>query len=181
VQAARKRERLRRFEELCRQRGLSLTVQRRLILEAVLDRVDHPTVDTIYDEVKQRIPGVSRTTVYRVLETLTEVGVVTKVCSPGAAARFDPVTQRHHHLVCLRCNRLIDLTDERLDQLKLPDVRPLAFEIKDYSIHFHGICAACRRGSASKKGKSKNKVVRANGTLVRRRKESANPKWRTKE
>jgi Fur family peroxide stress response transcriptional regulator len=179
VQAARKRERLRRFEELCRQRGLSLTVQRRIILEAVLDRVDHPTADTIYDEVKQRIPGVSRTTVYRVLETLTEVGIVAKVCSPGAATRFDPVTQRHHHLVCLRCNRLIDVEDERLDQLKLPDVRPQAFEIKDYSIHFRGICAACCRELASKRGTSERTSGRAQSTVVKRRKGSRTRKRRT--
>ena len=108
-------ERLRRFEDVCRQRGLSLTVQRRVILEAVLDHADHPTADRIYDEVSRRIPGVSRTTVYRVLEMLVEVGVITKACSPGAATRFDPMTHRHHHLVCLHCDRLIDLEDAELN------------------------------------------------------------------
>lgn len=141
-----KRERLQQFEALCRQRGLALTVQRRLILEAVLERGDHPTADQMYELVRGRIPGISRTTVYRVLETLVDVGVITKACTPGAATRFDPVTDRHHHLVCLGCEALFDLPDRELcHSVQLPDVRPLAFEIRDFSIHFHGICAACRR------------------------------------
>ena len=70
MRSAEKRQRLESFERLCRERGLSLTVQRRAVLEAVLDRGDHPTADQVYDEVKERLPGLSRTTVYRVLETL---------------------------------------------------------------------------------------------------------------
>jgi Fur family peroxide stress response transcriptional regulator len=138
--------RIQQFEARCRQRGLALTVQRRAILEAILDRTDHPTADQVYEDVKPQLPTVSRTTVYRVLETLVELGVITKASSPGAATRFDPMTQRHHHLVCLHCDRLIDLADPQLDQrVALPDVASHSFEIQDFSIHFHGICATCRR------------------------------------
>ena len=52
-----------------------MTVQRRVILSALVDRDDHPTIDQIFADVKQRIPGVSRTTVYRALETLVELGI----------------------------------------------------------------------------------------------------------
>lgn len=144
-----KRDRMERFEQLCRQRGLSLTVQRRAILDAVLDRTDHPTADRIYEEVKERIPGVSRTTVYRVLDTLVEVGAITRACGPGAATRYDAMTERHHHLVCLRCEKLIDVSDAQFPQrIEMPDVRSLDFQIHDVSIHFLGICADCRRAQA---------------------------------
>ena len=146
MRSTQKRERLQHFETLCRQQGLSLTVQRRIIMETLLDRTDHPTADQVYEEVKPRIPGISRTTVYRVLETLVEIGVITKACSPGAATRYDPMTQKHHHLVCLRCDKLIDVIDEAIDEsVLLPKVRTQQFEIQGYSVHFHGICAACRR------------------------------------
>ena len=108
--------------------------------------VERPTQKQIAEEA-----GVSRTTVYRTLETLVGIGVLTKACSPGAAARFDAVTRRHHHLVCLKCETLIDVEDKSLKQaVQLPDVGKLAFTIQDYSIHFHGICAACRRRAAKK-------------------------------
>ncbi|HRX84343.1 MAG TPA: transcriptional repressor, partial [Phycisphaerae bacterium] len=57
------------FEQLCRQQGLALTVQRRTILSVLLDSDDHPTADQVYEIVRQRLPGLSRTTVYRVLDT----------------------------------------------------------------------------------------------------------------
>lgn len=175
-----KRERLQRFEEWCRQHRLPLTVQRRAILETVLDRIDHPTADAVYDEVKNHIPGVSRTTVYRVLEKLVEIGMITKACSPRAATRFDPITHRHHHLVCLHCDRLIDLEDERLGQrIKLPDVRPYSFEIKDFSVHFNGICAACRRELRSKGSASAYRLSRARKrTTGNKKKESRKRKVR---
>ena len=161
MDAEHKRERLSRFEEACRQRGLSLTVQRRTILDAMLDRTDHPTADDVYADVQARIPGVSRTTVYRVLETLVEVGVLHKAAAPGAIARYDPMTDRHHHLVCRQCSRLIDLPDDRLHQrVKLPDVSDHEFEIHDFSIQFHGICAACRGNSGSTSGAPQSRKAR---------------------
>lgn len=65
-----------RLEALCRERGLPVTVQRRVIFAALLDHDDHPTVDRVFADVKNRIPGVSRTTVYRTLETLADLGTV---------------------------------------------------------------------------------------------------------
>lgn len=144
--------RLDRFEALCREHGLALTVQRRTIYEAVLDRTDHPTAEEVYRIVEARIPGVSRTTVYRVLDTLVAIGVLGRACSPGTASRFDPMLQRHHHLVCMRCERLIDLEDERLAvQVPLPDVQSYGFEIYNLSIHFQGLCADCRAAAPAPK------------------------------
>lgn len=139
------RSRLEDFEALCRANGLSLTVQRRAILEAVLARHDHPTADQVYDAVKSRIPGVSRTTVYRVLETLVDVGVITRVCHPGGVTRFDPKVHQHHHLVCLECGAVTDVEDERLNMIALPPIRTGGFNVHEFHIHFRGVCAGCQK------------------------------------
>lgn len=120
-----------------------MTVQRRTVLAAVLGRGDHPTAEQIHEEVVGRIAGVSRTTVYRVLDMLVRFGIITKACHPGAMARFDGNTERHHHLVCLHCDNVIDLGDTRLDNLKLPDTRHLGFEITDFRVQLYGVCADC--------------------------------------
>jgi len=133
-----------RFERLCREQGLPVTVQRRTVLEVVIGRDDHPTADRVYDEVASRIPGVSRTTVYRVLDLLVRFGIITKVSHPGAVARFDGNADHHHHLVCLHCDRVIDLKDKRLDTIKLPDTRNLGFEITEHSVQLYSVCADCR-------------------------------------
>lgn len=154
----------RRLEELCRERRIPVTHQRRAILDAVAGRTDHPTADEVFDDVRRRLPDVSRTTVYRVLELLVELGLVTKIGHPGATIRFDPRTQPHHHLVCLRCNRLIDLEVPDLNDLELPNTRRLGFEVTDYSIHFRGICRTCRCAQDGHrhggKGKTARKAVR---------------------
>src|SRR5580692_3385847 len=100
------------FEKLCREQGLPVTVQRRVILESLAGREDHPTADQVFEIVAPRLPGLSRTTVYRVLETLVELGVIHKASHLGSAARYDPNTQRHHHLTCLNCHKVVDMEDE---------------------------------------------------------------------
>ena len=136
---------LQQFEAACRAQGLPVTVQRRCIFEALLGRTDHPTPDQVYAAVKDTLPGVSRTTVYRVLDTLVRVGVLAKACSPSAASRVDPRTSRHHHLVCQRCERLVDLDDAAVPhRIRPPDVRSQGFTIADYSIYFTGLCAQCQ-------------------------------------
>jgi len=152
-----KQARMAYFEALCREHGLSRTVQRRTILEALLDREDHPTADQVYELVKDRIPGVSLTTVYRVLDTLVEIGVITKLCHAGGTVRYDPKMHRHHHLVCLHCERILDLEDEKLNALSLPPVGTQGFEIRDFHIHLRGICPECLAGRGRRnKGPSRS-------------------------
>src|SRR5690606_34308177 len=81
-----KRNRIEHFERICRERRLPVTVQRRTIFEMILDREDHPTADQVYDQVRRRLPSISRTTVYRILDNLVELGLITKICHPGSAA-----------------------------------------------------------------------------------------------
>ena len=139
------RTRTEELEAACRAHGLPVTVQRRRIFEALADRTDHPTPDQVYAAVRDALPGVSRTTVYRVLDTLVRVGVLAKACRPGSASRVDPRTSRHHHLVCEKCDRLFDLEEEVVEhRIRQPDVRRRGFFIRGYSIHFTGLCAECR-------------------------------------
>jgi Fur family peroxide stress response transcriptional regulator len=137
-------KRVEEIRQVCRARGLPFTLQRRAIIEALLQDTYHPTADQIYDAIRVRVPGLSRTTVYRTLETLVRLGLAGKVCHPGAAARYDAKTQRHHHLVCLQCGKMVDLEDTSLDTIPLPAPGYLEFDIADYSIQFRGICRDCR-------------------------------------
>src|SRR6266540_3191901 len=124
----------RELENICRVQGIPLTMQRQIILETLAARTDHPTADQIYDAVKGLIRGLSRTTVYRVLEMMVRLGVVVKVSNLHAKARFDANTARHHHLLCLTCDAVIDCHDERLNMIEMPVLAPTDFEIEDFSL-----------------------------------------------
>lgn len=143
------------LEAACRHQGLPLTVQRRVILEALAGRDDHPTADEILEQVRHKLPEVSRTTVYRVLDTLVNLGLAVKICSPGAAVRFDCKTDRHHHLVCVQCEKVLDFEAPKLNRLPLPRPAAYAFHVHDYSIHFRGLCADCGTGRPSSRSKGK--------------------------
>jgi Fur family transcriptional regulator, peroxide stress response regulator len=138
-------QRLKDFEALCRRSGLALTVQRRVVLQTVLERDDHPTADQILETVKERVPGISRTTVYRVLDTLAELGVIRRLHHAGASARFDGKIHRHHHMICKKCNKVIDLEDQKLDRLGVSHVNDKGFRIEDFSVHLIGTCSACQQ------------------------------------
>ena len=149
-----KQQKLQSLETLCRQRGLPVTVQRRVILDALVERDDHPTVDEVFEQVKERIPGISRTTVYRTLETLVELGVAKRTNHFEAATRFDGNTDHHHHLVCIRCGKVVDFDDPGLRALRLPDARRTGFEIVDFSVYFEGLCPQCRQARKRRRAKS---------------------------
>lgn len=140
-----RRKRIEQFERICRERGLPITTQRRVVLEEILGRKDHPTADQIYETLKGRLHGLSRTTVYRILDTLVQFGIIAKVCHHGSAARFDPKTRQHHHLICMTCETIIDVEASQSEKVSWPTVRGLGFEIHDYLIHFRGICDRCRQ------------------------------------
>jgi Fur family peroxide stress response transcriptional regulator len=137
--------RLAKLQEICRERGIPLTHQRRAVLEVLLQRSDHPTADQVFGAVKVQSPQISRRTVYRVLDTLVELGLIRRVHHPGAAARFDGMIRRHHHLVCIRCNKIVDLEDAGLDTIALPAGEPHGFDVRDFSVQLMGMCPECRR------------------------------------
>ncbi|MRR58140.1 MAG: transcriptional repressor [Deltaproteobacteria bacterium] len=137
------------LEAVFRNQGLALTIQRRAILEALASRKDHPTADQVYEDISSKLKGVSRTTVYRVLETFVSLGIAKKISNPESKARFDADTDRHHHLTCVSCGAVLDLHDPKLNDLQPPPGIESEFEILDYSITFIGRCANCRRAEES--------------------------------
>lgn len=137
---------LARLQEVCRERGIPLTNQRRTVLEVLLERSDHPTADQVFEAAKSHSPQISRRTVYRVLDTLVRLELIRRVHHQGAVARFEARIGRHHHLVCIRCNKIVDLESAELDNIPLPRGKPGGFEIRELSVQIMGICAECRDG-----------------------------------
>jgi Fur family peroxide stress response transcriptional regulator len=140
-----KDERIESLRQRCREQGLVLTPQRRAILRAVLDLDDHPTADRVHAALSRRRVRASRATVFRTLESFARLGVISKACHPGSSVRYDRRTDRHHHLVCLRCDRVIDISDARLDAVPVPDTRRFGFVVSDFKVQLRGICKDCRK------------------------------------
>ena len=98
------------FQRRCRAAGMRVTAQRRAVFEALAADGSHPAADQLYARLARVMPGLSRTTVYRVLDSLEREGLIRRVSSTGGVARFDARPDVHQHLVCRVCGAIADVS-----------------------------------------------------------------------
>jgi Fur family transcriptional regulator, peroxide stress response regulator len=138
------------FVAHCRAKGLLVTEQRRAIYAALSASREHPSAEQIHRAVRDRLPRLSLATVYKNLEALRAIGAVSDVNSLHEHGRYEaalPGTgagQPHHHLVCIRCRRVLDLHDRRLDRLRLGPEEAQGFEVRAVRVQVEGLCPQCR-------------------------------------
>lgn len=100
----------------------------------------------IHEEVRRRRPGVGIASVYRALETLTELGLVHRLALRSGGARYEaaqPSGDHHHHLVCGDCGKVEAFSDEGLERAIKSVSRGAAFRIEEHDVVLRGRCAAC--------------------------------------
>lgn len=124
-------------------RGGRLTPQRMAIYEAVVGRATHPSVEAVWEEVRQRFPGVSPTTVYATLRLFADLGLIQEISGP--VRRYDGRARRHVNLVCQRCGQVTDVDDPRVRVLERAVAARARFEVKAVRFELHGLCPRCRR------------------------------------
>lgn len=127
----------------CKKHGLAVTVQRRLVYESLLGTRSHPTADQLYETVRLHIPCISRTTVYRILDTLVTIGLVLRLEFAGSAAHYDGYTHPHQHAVCHNCGKVQDWESPQLDHIRKNCVPPEGFLMEDFIITLQGTCKEC--------------------------------------
>jgi Fur family peroxide stress response transcriptional regulator len=99
------------------EKGLKVTPQRIIILEAIYKLDNHPTADKIIEYIRETHPNIATGTVYKVLETMVEKNLIKKVKTDKDIMRYDGIIENHHHLYCTECDLIEDYVDKELDQL----------------------------------------------------------------
>ncbi len=138
------REKIEQFISHCRRVGLNVTPQRLAVYKAIMNDSTHPNPETIYKKVKEDHPTISFATVYKTLESFEQNGIVSMVTSLHNTVRYDPIVDQHHHLVCVRCKKVMDLNDESLNHLSIPADALKGSQLLNYSIQFNILCEECR-------------------------------------
>lgn len=105
------------IRKLLVEKGLKATPQRIAVYNALIDRNDHPTVEMVYNELKNQFPGLSAATVYNTLDSLCKAGLVQRVKTDQGTQRYDAIQSPHHHLYCAASDRMEDYYDPDLDRL----------------------------------------------------------------
>lgn len=122
--------------------GLKLTPQRIAILDYLDGNKDHPSAEDIYKAVSKKFPTISFATVYNTLESLRQKGGVQELTIDAGKKRFDLNAEHHHHLICLKCKKIVDIHIEY--KLDIADDKKNNFDIIGNHIEFYGICPNCK-------------------------------------
>jgi Fur family peroxide stress response transcriptional regulator len=139
-----KRKAREQFKNICAAYHLRLTPQRTVLFETMLEAIDHPTAETVYQRVRKMLPHISYDTVNRTLLSFVEHGIIRLIQSRGSAKRFEPNLGPHHHFQCIKCNRIIDFEYEEYNRIKSPANLPKSMVILEKKVVLEGICSKCR-------------------------------------
>lgn len=123
--------------------GLRLTHQRLEIYRELAGAMDHPTAEILYRRLRERIPTLSPDTVYRTLATLVNHGLVKRLETKESQARFDVSRFRHHHIICKRCNKIVDFQWKELDESPLPEEIRTWGKLDRANVVVYGMCRHC--------------------------------------
>ncbi len=123
--------------------GWRWTRQRKVIVDALRGRTDHPSAEELYHQLKAAGAQISLATVYRNLRALVREGRLLELKGSGPD-RFDPDTSPHYHFRCSRCGRVFDVEFPYRRELDRVDLGP-GFKVLGHELVFWGLCPDCQK------------------------------------
>jgi Fur family ferric uptake transcriptional regulator len=134
------------WDEELRARGYRVTPQRQLVLEAVA-KLEHASPEEIWADVQQTASGVNISTIYRTLELLEQLGLVTHTHLGHGAPRYHMAAEADHvHLVCSTCGRITQVPPDAVNALVTALDENSGFQTDLGHLTVYGRCATCRAG-----------------------------------
>lgn len=128
---------------ILRKLGIQVTAQRLAVLRAVADR-PHCTADQVIEAVCAEIGAISRQAVYDTLAMLVEKGIVRRIQPAGSPALYESrVGDNHHHLICRRCGKTVDVDCAVGDAPCLTPADDAGYQIEEAEVIYWGTCPAC--------------------------------------
>lgn len=130
--------------KLYNKKRLTLTPERKIIVELLQDDTSHPSIDEIHQRAKQEMPEISKTMVYNTITELEAFGEIDKLgFVNGNNPRFDPNVEPHNHLYCSRCHQVVDI-DIEPNELNINPEKFSGFQIERHQVTFFGTCPNCQ-------------------------------------
>ena len=131
---------LEKYVKILKENNLKVTPQRLIVLKYLGEHFTHPTTDQIYKDLKTNNPSLSKTTVYNALEVLEKNGIIQSITISGSELRYDFKHGMHHHFLCKKCSRIIDI------DIKCPvgeKKQTHGHKVEEVHGYFKGLCKDC--------------------------------------
>ena len=127
------------IEQLCADKGLRITEQRRTIARVLGESEDHPDVETLHSRAAAIDPNISIATVYRTVRLFEEAGVVEKHDFGDGRSRYEEAGDDHHdHLIDTKTGEVIEFFDAEIEKLKTEIAKRLGFELVGHKLELYG-------------------------------------------
>ncbi|MBQ3444897.1 MAG: transcriptional repressor [Selenomonadaceae bacterium] len=131
--------------------GYKTTPQREEILKIFVEHPElhHMSAEDVYSILREKDSEIGLATVYRALDLLSELGILVRMDFGDGCARYelnttDPKVHHHHHLICLKCKKVIEFEEDLLDELEANIANKSGFQILNHEVKFFGYCSDCR-------------------------------------
>jgi Fur family ferric uptake transcriptional regulator len=130
------------LEELCLQKGMRMTEQRRIIAQVLASAHDHPDVEELYRRASAVDPNISISTVYRTVKLFEDSGIIERHDFGQGRARYETLPEEHHdHLIDLRTGTVIEFRDEEIEKLQEKIARKLGYKLVDHRLELYAVPA----------------------------------------
>ena len=130
------------LEELCLQKGMRMTEQRRIIAQVLASAHDHPDVEELYRRASAVDPNISISTVYRTVKLFEDSGIIERHDFGQGRARYETLPEEHHdHLIDLRSGTVIEFRDEEIEKLQEKIARKLGYKLVDHRLELYAVPA----------------------------------------
>jgi|TARA_B110000263_G_C15279680_1_gene497717 Fur family ferric uptake transcriptional regulator len=127
------------IENICQQKGVRLTDQRKLIAKVMSESKDHPDVDELHKRVNKLDSKISIATVYRTVKLFEEAGVVAKHDFKGNKARYEKSPEEHHdHLIDINTGEITEFVNQDIEALQKKVAEKLGYKLVDHRLELYG-------------------------------------------
>ncbi|NIN33876.1 MAG: transcriptional repressor [Gammaproteobacteria bacterium] len=135
-----------KFREYLLTKGLKSTRQREVILEEFLRSGSHLSTEELYLRLRRKNPSIGYATVHRTLKLFAECGIAEQRHFGDGQARYEATDhdEHHDHLICLKCGKIVEFEDPRIEQLQDEVARQHGFSIERHRLELYGCCENCR-------------------------------------
>ena len=127
------------IESKCKQKGVRLTEQRKLIAKVMSESESHPDVDELHKKVSKLDSKISIATVYRTVKLFEEAGIVAKHDFKGSKSRYEQAPEEHHdHLIDVNSGEITEFVNEEIEKLQKQVAEKLGYKLVDHRLELYG-------------------------------------------
>ena len=128
------------LEQLCADKGLRITEQRRVIARVLSESDDHPDVEMVHERANKIDPGISIATVYRTVRLFEEAGILDRHDFGDGRARYEAAPEAHHdHLIDVETGKVVEFVDPELEALQKQIAEKLGYRLVDHRMELYGV------------------------------------------